>query len=289
MRPYKCNSCDKSFTQRCSLESHTLKVHGIAHDYAYKERRTKVYVCEECGHTTDQPEKHYLHLKLHHPYSPALAKFNDQEFPFANAALMAPWRTDLWLPHFNSFIIQMNSSFIYSFIHCDHTHTQRLWDTLWNLFLAFADLTVTLSTCFRSTSGRPCVEGVTVSTPHYAQLVISLCSSLSSHDLLRRPAGTSLSIFSKLIWCRSPVSSSQWICSLFHMYRSHSQKKDWFCSSFSNITTAFGHSSSPGSGRRLRGHCHCPSMQTPHVQHRQGSVWSLLTIIDYLSLCFWFL
>lgn len=90
VRPYRCDLCDKSFTQRCSLESHTLKVHGIAHQYGYKERRNKMYVCEECGSTTSQPEDHYMHLKCHHPYSPALAKFYDRrhfkfqnnEFPF---------------------------------------------------------------------------------------------------------------------------------------------------------------------------------------------------------------
>lgn len=49
VRPYRCLLCDKSFTQRCSLESHTLKVHGISHEYGYKERRNKMYVCEECG------------------------------------------------------------------------------------------------------------------------------------------------------------------------------------------------------------------------------------------------
>lgn len=93
VRPYKCNHCDKSFTQRCSLESHTLKVHGIAHDYAYKERRNKIYVCEDCGNTTPNPESHYLHLKNEHPYSPALAKFYDKRhfkftdntFPFKEA------------------------------------------------------------------------------------------------------------------------------------------------------------------------------------------------------------
>lgn len=78
VRPYKCNMCDKSFTQRCSLESHTLKVHGIQHQYAYKERRAKVYVCEECGHTTNDPERHYVHLQEQHPYSPALLKFYDK-------------------------------------------------------------------------------------------------------------------------------------------------------------------------------------------------------------------
>ncbi|OQR70809.1 hypothetical protein BIW11_11385 [Tropilaelaps mercedesae] len=78
VRPYKCNLCDKSFTQRCSLESHSLKVHGAKHQYAYKERRQKVYVCEECGHTTNEPEVHYVHLKENHPYSPALLKFYDK-------------------------------------------------------------------------------------------------------------------------------------------------------------------------------------------------------------------
>lgn len=90
VRPYRCHLCDKSFTQRCSLESHTLKVHGISHEYGYKERRNKMYVCEECGCTTNQPEEHYMHLKCHHPYSPALSKFydrrhfkfNNNEFPF---------------------------------------------------------------------------------------------------------------------------------------------------------------------------------------------------------------
>ncbi|XP_037028256.1 transcriptional regulator ovo isoform X3 [Bradysia coprophila] len=86
VRPYKCNLCEKSFTQRCSLESHCLKVHGVQHQYAYKERRTKMYVCEECGHTTSEPEVHYLHLKELHPYSPALLKFYDKRhFKFTNA------------------------------------------------------------------------------------------------------------------------------------------------------------------------------------------------------------
>ncbi|CAG9091172.1 unnamed protein product [Plutella xylostella] len=86
VRPYKCNLCEKSFTQRCSLESHCLKVHGVQHTYAYKERRTKVYVCEECGHTTSEPEEHYMHLKKQHPYSPALLKFYDKRhFKFNNA------------------------------------------------------------------------------------------------------------------------------------------------------------------------------------------------------------
>jgi len=86
VRPYRCNLCEKSFTQRCSLESHCLKVHGVAHQYDYKQRRSKVYVCEDCGHTTAEPEMHYLHLKDNHPYSPALLKFYDKRhFKFSNS------------------------------------------------------------------------------------------------------------------------------------------------------------------------------------------------------------
>ncbi|XP_037939441.1 transcriptional regulator ovo-like isoform X1 [Teleopsis dalmanni] len=86
VRPYKCNLCEKSFTQRCSLESHCLKVHSVQHQYAYKERRAKMYVCEECGNTTCEPEKHYLHLKQNHPFSPALLKFYDKRhFKFTNS------------------------------------------------------------------------------------------------------------------------------------------------------------------------------------------------------------
>uniref|UniRef100_A0A0K8SZJ0 C2H2-type domain-containing protein n=1 Tax=Lygus hesperus TaxID=30085 RepID=A0A0K8SZJ0_LYGHE len=88
VRPYKCNLCEKSFTQRCSLESHCLKVHGVQHQYAYKERRTKMYVCEDCGHTTNEPEVHYLHLKENHPYSPALLKFYDKRYK--ECSLIAP-------------------------------------------------------------------------------------------------------------------------------------------------------------------------------------------------------
>lgn len=86
VRPYKCNLCEKSFTQRCSLESHCLKVHGVAHQYDYKQRRSKMYVCEDCGNTTAEPETHYLHLKDFHPYSPALLKFYDKRhFKFNNS------------------------------------------------------------------------------------------------------------------------------------------------------------------------------------------------------------
>jgi ovo-like protein len=93
-----------------------MKVHGVAHSYEYKQRRSKVsgflnecitcknfrckcsvynvsffsrqvYVCEDCGHTTKEPELHYLHLKEKHPFSPALLKFYDKRhFKFNNSS-----------------------------------------------------------------------------------------------------------------------------------------------------------------------------------------------------------
>lgn len=46
----------------------------------------QMYVCEECGHTTSEPEVHYIHLKDNHPYSPALLKFYDKRhFKFTNS------------------------------------------------------------------------------------------------------------------------------------------------------------------------------------------------------------
>jgi len=52
VKPYKCDYCEKSFTQRCSLESHQDKIHGIKCTMPYKKRREKIYVCEDCGHST---------------------------------------------------------------------------------------------------------------------------------------------------------------------------------------------------------------------------------------------
>ncbi|XP_045203338.2 uncharacterized protein LOC123556579 [Mercenaria mercenaria] len=83
VKPYKCPSCDKAFTQRCSLESHTKKVHGIDLPYGYKQRRTKVYVCEDCGHSTSDPEDHFRHLQQNHPFCPALQRCHDKrQFKF---------------------------------------------------------------------------------------------------------------------------------------------------------------------------------------------------------------
>lgn len=123
VRPYKCSLCEKSFTQRCSLESHCLKVHGVQHQYTYKERRTKVYVCEECGHTTSQPEIHYLHLKDKHPYSPALLKFYDKRhFKFTSSTYIGctwsskktiTFRTDYYLLNRKKVLaIQFSSNWI---------------------------------------------------------------------------------------------------------------------------------------------------------------------------------
>ena len=57
----------------------------------------QMYVCEDCGHTTPEPEVHYLHLKDNHPYSPALHKFYDKRhFKFTNA-------------NFASMLLQVNS------------------------------------------------------------------------------------------------------------------------------------------------------------------------------------
>ncbi|CAB1414995.1 unnamed protein product [Pleuronectes platessa] len=72
VRPYKCNLCDKAFTQRCSLESHMKKIHSVTLEYAYKERRNKLYVCEECGHTAGTQDELGVHLHSLHPDSALL-------------------------------------------------------------------------------------------------------------------------------------------------------------------------------------------------------------------------
>ncbi|XP_077445917.1 putative transcription factor Ovo-like 1a [Stigmatopora argus] len=72
VRPYKCEVCDKAFTQRCSLESHMKKIHSVTLQYAYKERRNKLYVCEECGHTAATQDELQLHITSLHPDSALL-------------------------------------------------------------------------------------------------------------------------------------------------------------------------------------------------------------------------
>ncbi|XP_041470289.1 uncharacterized protein LOC121419886 isoform X1 [Lytechinus variegatus] len=78
VRPYKCDKCGKAFTQRCSLESHLSKVHGEQHRYTYKQRRSKIFVCEECGITTETADCHYNHIKEKHPDSTELRKYQDK-------------------------------------------------------------------------------------------------------------------------------------------------------------------------------------------------------------------
>nr|XP_032811820.1 putative transcription factor Ovo-like 1 [Petromyzon marinus] len=74
VRPYKCQACDKAFTQRCSLESHLHKIHSLRQLYSFKERRSKLFVCEICGFTASDPESYHDHLRLLHPDSAALRK-----------------------------------------------------------------------------------------------------------------------------------------------------------------------------------------------------------------------
>ncbi|GFO18276.1 protein ovo [Plakobranchus ocellatus] len=69
VRPYKCDLCEKAFTQRCSLESHRRKIHGCVEELAFNERRVKLYVCEDCGHSTDLAEEHYTHMRHSHAQS----------------------------------------------------------------------------------------------------------------------------------------------------------------------------------------------------------------------------
>lgn len=83
VRPYKCERCGKAFTQRCSLESHGKKVHGVSDQFVHKQRRTKLYVCEDCGNAEGDPGLHYLHLKKYHPHNPVLMKYYDKrQFKF---------------------------------------------------------------------------------------------------------------------------------------------------------------------------------------------------------------
>lgn len=75
IRPYRCEMCEKAFTQRCSLESHLRKIHGVRQQYAYRQRRSKIFVCEDCGFTSNRPDEYFLHVRQRHPDSPALRRY----------------------------------------------------------------------------------------------------------------------------------------------------------------------------------------------------------------------
>ncbi|KAL7847225.1 hypothetical protein SRHO_G00222050 [Serrasalmus rhombeus] len=75
IRPYRCDLCEKAFTQRCSLESHLRKIHGVQQQYAYRQRRSKIFVCEDCGFTSSRPDEYFLHMRQRHPESPALRRY----------------------------------------------------------------------------------------------------------------------------------------------------------------------------------------------------------------------
>lgn len=53
-------------------------MHGLNHSYGYKSRRNKLYVCEDCGHTSPDATNHFEHIKIFHPYSPLIHRFYDK-------------------------------------------------------------------------------------------------------------------------------------------------------------------------------------------------------------------
>uniref|UniRef100_A0A8C5YQE4 Ovo like zinc finger 2 n=1 Tax=Marmota marmota marmota TaxID=9994 RepID=A0A8C5YQE4_MARMA len=89
IRPYKCDICNKAFTQRCSLESHLKKIHGVQQQYAYKQRRDKLYVCEDCGYTGPTQEDLYLHVNSAHPGSTFLKKTSKKLAALLQSKLMS--------------------------------------------------------------------------------------------------------------------------------------------------------------------------------------------------------
>ncbi|XP_060113766.1 putative transcription factor ovo-like protein 3 [Heteronotia binoei] len=90
IRPYRCCVCDKAFTQRCSLESHLKKIHSVQQHYAYRERRSKLFVCEECGFTASAGEEYYGHVRQCHPAGGLVGK--DFQPPLASPALRSEFR-----------------------------------------------------------------------------------------------------------------------------------------------------------------------------------------------------
>nr|XP_056718742.1 transcription factor Ovo-like 2 [Euleptes europaea] len=94
IRPYKCEICNKAFTQRCSLESHLKKIHGVQQQYAYKQRRDKLFVCEDCGYTGPTQEDLYVHISNVHPESTFLKKTSKKLAAALQNKLTSPMETD---------------------------------------------------------------------------------------------------------------------------------------------------------------------------------------------------
>ncbi|XP_051959955.1 putative transcription factor Ovo-like 1 [Xyrauchen texanus] len=90
VRPYKCTMCAKAFSQRCSLESHLKKIHDVTQQYAYKERRGKMYVCEECGFTAQTQDSLRKHLQMEHSQSMLITTRSNHELPYSKEGNTSP-------------------------------------------------------------------------------------------------------------------------------------------------------------------------------------------------------
>ena len=42
------------------------KVHGLQVSFAFKERRKKLFVCEDCGNAVNDAFAHYIHIWVQH-------------------------------------------------------------------------------------------------------------------------------------------------------------------------------------------------------------------------------
>uniref|UniRef100_A0A8C3FGK3 C2H2-type domain-containing protein n=1 Tax=Chrysemys picta bellii TaxID=8478 RepID=A0A8C3FGK3_CHRPI len=81
VKKHVCRYCGKGFNDTFDLKRHTrthtgirpyrchvcAKIHGVQQNYAYRERRAKLFVCEECGFTCAAGEEYYGHVRRLHP------------------------------------------------------------------------------------------------------------------------------------------------------------------------------------------------------------------------------